>query len=284
VSFTSDRKFDSYFSFENQLQLINITSQKQSKAMSLQTSTHLTDEDWTCSSCEYEWHDLDTQCPCWMNEPRTRYDDSFIPLDSEALKNKTRSSSKESIQELDKLPYKTLGREQVMKIVFMQLGDKVGIPKDVVILIWQIMKQSEITDTNAVREYHLCSIYRISNHITSVSFERNHVLHPINRGIEWSIKWASTYNSHKITGLREEIHSHIQIIGEEDYLIEQVGDLGSEEPIWEPASRRTKIHYVNSYNDGVDNDYVTHEYDLWKSQDRSYHLQVSWHSTPYQVF
>jgi len=256
--------------------------------MSLQTSAQPTGTS-ICSSCSFEWHDLDSQCPCWMNNPRTRYDDSFIPLKSEPVKSKALVTA--TRHEPSKMSYGTLGREQVMKGVFMQLGDKAGLPKEVVILIWQSMKQSEIDDEDLVREYHLCSIYMISNHITSHTFERNHVLHPINRGIEWSIKWSGWCNAHKITKIREEMHSHIQIIGEEYYLVEHVGEQrvamaaveGEDgpveyvfEPVWASASRRTKIQYVNSCRGGGGGGggEVTQEYELWKLEDRSFQVQV----------
>jgi len=98
-----------------------------------------------------------------------------------------------------------LCKEQVIKGLYLAIGSKHNMPKDLLLIIYRLTK-----DDSEVREYHKDAVFRntIPNYAGSAHL-------PLGRGLEWAIKWEKN----KINKVR---HTQIQVFGERDYLLKRV--------------------------------------------------------------
>ena len=99
-----------------------------------------------------------------------------------------------------------LCKEQVIKGLYLAIGTKHQVPKDLLLIIYRLTK-----DDSSEREYHKDAIYRntIPNYAGSVHL-------PLRRGLEWAIKWDK--NIREKASHRQIRHTQIQVFGDRDYL------------------------------------------------------------------
>jgi len=100
-----------------------------------------------------------------------------------------------------------LCKEQVVKGLYLAIGSKHNVPKDLLLIIYRLAKK----DDSEVRQYHTDAIYRntIPNYAGSVHL-------PLRRGLEWAIKWDK--NIREKACHRQIRHTQIQVFGDRDYL------------------------------------------------------------------
>ena len=100
-----------------------------------------------------------------------------------------------------------LCEEQVIKGLYLAIGSKHLVPKDLLLIIYRLTK-----DDSAVREYHTDAIFHntITNYAGSAHL-------PLGRGLEWAIKW-SPHGQPQKDGHRQTRHTQIQVFGDRDYL------------------------------------------------------------------
>ena len=215
----------------------------------------------TCSACSKAW-DGRTQCPCWKDDAYEAYDsyDSY-----EAPRTDIICGPDRSIRD-----YYSLNKEQVRKGLFLQLGTKQGLPKELVISIYVALTKSESDDVDKVREYHTLNIDRDCPGSTGPR------IYPIGRGLEWLIK-SSTAAATRYAGVNREDNTHkcIEIIGTTGYLN---GIIGQSEvildgvkivtPMWGEANLQQKMLYLKtSPEDEIIADYEEYLYNHWYGLD-----------------
>jgi len=100
-----------------------------------------------------------------------------------------------------------LCKEQVVKGLYLAIGSKHNVPKDLLLIIYRLAKK----DDSEVRQYHTDAIYRntIPNYAGSAHL-------PLGRGLEWAIKWDK--NIREKASHRQIRHTQIQVFGDRDYL------------------------------------------------------------------
>jgi hypothetical protein len=100
-----------------------------------------------------------------------------------------------------------LCNEQVIKGLYLAIGSKHRVPKDLLLIIYHLSK-----DDSEVRQYHTDAIFynTIPNYAGSVHL-------PLKRGLEWAIKWAPHGQPQKASH-RQIRHTQIQVFGDRDYL------------------------------------------------------------------
>ena len=241
----------------------------------------------TCSGCSRVW-DGYAQCPCGLDEDQYQVDDPPEILDISGKVWKNIGTRKKEVWSLtpiedDPIDYLLLSREQIMKGIFLQLGTKKGLPKDIIIFIYNMMKKEMIMEEDKVRKYFMNTIYHVTllsqnNNIDTESSDFKTRI-PLNRGLEWAIKWDGTHNECcKITQRRIYLIEQINIIGEENYLHQIVGFNESHRgsfPIYAPASLKRKILYLNtSPKDEVLEDYDTYQEAVSFGNDFRIHIDV----------
>tara|TARA_B110000971_G_C20001182_1_gene496919 strand:- start:1294 stop:1875 length:582 start_codon:yes stop_codon:yes gene_type:complete len=103
-----------------------------------------------------------------------------------------------------------LCKEQVIKGLYLAIGSKHDLPKDLLLIIYHLTK-----DDSEVREYHTDAVFRntIPNYAGSVHL-------PLGRGLEWAIKWAPHGQPPKASH-RQIRHTQIQVFGDRDYLLKR---------------------------------------------------------------
>jgi len=137
-------------------------------------------------------------------------------------------------------------KEQVIKGLYLAIGSKHNVPKDLLLIIYRLTK-----DDSEVRQYHTDEIYRntIPNYAGSAHL-------PLGRGLEWAIKWEKD----KIKKVR---HTQIQVFGEKDYLltrsVDYVHDDHLPQHFFKRSHNKLKILYLNtSPMDEVLDDYLNY--------------------------
>ena len=146
----------------------------------------------------------------------------------------------------------SLGREQIVKGLYLAIGSQHQIPKDLLLIIYRLSK-----DDSSEREYHTDAIFR--NTIPNYSCNRPL---PLGRGIEWAIKWED-YKG-KFPSLphkgRTFLMTQLCIFGEKDYLLERVyGDYGDFQFYLKRSHTKLKLLYLNnSPADEVLDDYLNY--------------------------
>jgi hypothetical protein len=130
----------------------------------------------------------------------------------------------------------TLTLEQEKKKVFLQLGDKFGLNKDLVIFIYQVLNRSLLIEREKQMNFytnllssHLCKSKQGDIPIGDHLFSETNPLHyrfPIRRGNEWLIKsdkgikyeliWEGYYDK---LSAHHTICSQIEIFGKKDFLL-----------------------------------------------------------------
>jgi len=97
-----------------------------------------------------------------------------------------------------------LCKEQVIKGLYLAIGSKHNVPKDLLLIIYRLTK-----DDSEVRQYHMNKIYHnaIPNYMGSTKF-------PLNRGLEWAIKWEKDRR-------KKVLHCQIHVFGDRDYLLKR---------------------------------------------------------------
>ena len=149
-----------------------------------------------------------------------------------------------------------LNRDQILKGILLQIGDLNNIPKDILIYIYQLVK-----DDSEIRDYYTNIIYKETLLIDTTDDDFKTKI-PINRGIEWSIKW----NKNRV---RRHLHLKIKILGEAYYLFQDsLPDDGQIHyaifgHLLQKASKEIKFKYLNlspieeiieDYNEFITND------------------------------
>jgi len=155
----------------------------------------------TCSACSREW-DGNAQCPCWLDDAYEVWE-SPRPYTHETDTHETE-------------PYCILSKEQVRKGLFLQLGKKQGLPKELIISIYIALMKSENDDIDKVREYHTLNI---DGNLGTIGPR----IYPMNRGLEWLIKstrklFLPLNDIANICQRKSLIHKYIEIIGQTGYL------------------------------------------------------------------
>ena len=153
----------------------------------------------------------------------------------------------------------SLCKEQVIKGLYLSIGSKHQVPKDLLLIIYRLTK-----DDSEVRQYHTDEIYRntIPNYAGSAHL-------PLGRGLEWAIKWEKN----KINKVR---HTQIQVFGERDYLLKRVDyaaqpedDLPDFQHFFKRAHNKLKLLYLNtSPADEVLDDYLNYLESAWARPSR----------------
>ena len=165
--------------------------------------------------------------------------------------NKTNA---EQTQNTSKMGF--LCKEQVIKGLYLAIGSKHGVSKDLLLIIYRLTK-----DDSEVRQYHTDEIYRntIPNYAGSAHL-------PLGRGLEWAIKWEKD----KIKKVR---HTQIQVFGEKDYLltrsVDYVHDDHLPQHFFKRAHNKLKLLYLNtSPADEILDDYLNYLESAWARPSR----------------
>ena len=143
-----------------------------------------------------------------------------------------------------------LCKEQVIKGLYLAIGSKHLVPKDLLLIIYRLTK-----DDSAVREYHTDAIFHntITNYAGSAHL-------PLGRGLEWAIKWDK--NIHEKAGHRQTRHNQIKVFGDRDYLLERVDYVREDhllQHFFKRSHTRLKLLYLNtSPADEVLDDYLNY--------------------------
>ena len=152
-----------------------------------------------------------------------------------------------------------LCKEQVIKGLYLAIGSKHQVPKELLLIIYHLTK-----DDSEVREYHTDAIFHktIPNYAGSAHL-------PLGRGLEWAIKWEKN----KLKMVR---HTQIQVFGDRDYLLKRTeyprdasnylvsvfGDASAEPAythFYERSHNKLKLLYLNnSPADEVLDDYLNY--------------------------
>ena len=125
----------------------------------------------------------------------------------------------------------SLCREQVIKGLYLSIGSKHGVPKDLLLIIYRLAK-----DDSLERDYHTDAIYRntIPNYSCNGSL-------PLGGGLEWAIKWEKDES-----GQAEFRHTQICIFGEPNYLLNEAMMPNNMFQLFMiPAHNQLKIKYLN---------------------------------------
>jgi len=138
-----------------------------------------------------------------------------------------------------------LCKEQVIKGLYLAIGSKHNMPKDLLLIIYRLTK-----DDSEVRQYHTDAIFcnTIPNYAGSAHL-------PLGRGLEWAIKWEKN----KLKMVR---HTQIQVFGERDYLLKRVDYVREDhllQHFFKRSHNKLKILYLNtSPADEVLDDYLNY--------------------------
>ena len=138
-----------------------------------------------------------------------------------------------------------LCKEQVIKGLYLAIGSKHNVPKDLLLIIYRLTK-----DDSEVRQYHTDEIFHntIPNYAGSAHL-------PLGRGLEWAIKWEKD----KIKKVR---HTQIQVFGDRDYLwkrVEYVREDHLLQHFFKRSHTKLKLLYLNnSPADEVLDDYLNY--------------------------
>ena len=152
-----------------------------------------------------------------------------------------------------------LCKEQIVKGLYLAIGSKHNVPKDLLLIIYRLTK-----DDSEVREYHKDAVFRntIPNYMVPAHL-------PLGRGLEWAIKWRRCRQGHIFLGDRERsipnktMQTQIQVFGEEDYLLKRidyvVDGLPGFQHLFKRSHTKLKILYLNtSPMDEVLDDYLNY--------------------------
>ena len=138
-----------------------------------------------------------------------------------------------------------LCKEQVIKGLYLAIGSKHNMPKDLLLIIYRLTK-----DDSEVRQYHTDAIFHntIPNYAGSAHL-------PLGRGLEWAIKWEKN----KLKMVR---HTQIQVFGERDYLLKRVDYVREDhllQHFFKRSHNKLKLLYLNnSPADEVLDDYLNY--------------------------
>ena len=166
-----------------------------------------------------------------------------------------------------------LCKEQIVKGLYLAIGSKHNMPKDLLLIIYRLTK-----DDSEVRQYHTDEIYRntIPNYSSTSLFATGtgsalyttSTEFPLGRGLEWAIKWEKN----KIKKVR---HTQIQVFGEEDYLLKRVDYAAQPEDdlpgfqLFKRAHTKLKLLYLNtSPADEILDDYLNYLESAWARPSR----------------
>jgi hypothetical protein len=250
--------------------------------MTSQEEFYSGDELYTCGICSRVW-DGRAQCPCDI-DGHDEYNEAYEEyLDNLNGKNKVvldvsgkvwtesddGSWTLEPIQE-EKQKFSLLSKEQTMKGLFLQIGTESGLPKEIMIAIYNQLRLSIISDQDYVRKHNSHYIYHniLCPEMTPLyskewsSYFQSRC--PMNRGIEWAIKWEGQHfglnafgNRTKEVKARSYLMTQIKILGTESYLFTIVGINDMEgQLIYEPANKGQKMLYLQtSDEEEVQEDY-----------------------------
>jgi len=183
--------------------------------------------------------------------------------------NKTNA---EKTQNTSKMGF--LCKERVIKGLYLAIGSKHGVSKDLLLIIYRLTK-----DDSEVRQYHTDEIYRntIPNYSSTSLFATGtgsalyttSTEFPLGRGLEWAIKWRRCRQGHIFLGDGERtspnktMQAQIQVFGEKDYLltrsVDYVHDDHLPQHFFKRSHNKLKILYLNtSPMDEVLDDYLNY--------------------------
>ena len=160
-----------------------------------------------------------------------------------------------------------ISRRQEMKRVFIQLGNKTGLPIDLIIYLFRIIKSDRVEEELLCRRFHTNFIsFNIYEPLSSFGLEGmtfnperdtfssdNPYLYriPLQRDIEWIIKGERTHTHYLIgNGMsnylspRETLLLQIEMIGTEDFLLEEDISVRGRQ-YFESATLRNRINFIN---------------------------------------
>ena len=133
-----------------------------------------------------------------------------------------------------------LGREQVIKGLYLAIGSKHHVPKDLLLIIYRLTK-----DDSEVRDYHTDAIFRN----TIPNYSCNGPL-PEGRGLEWAIKWEDYKGKMSLPNKKRTfLLTQLRIFGDKDYLLERhhgYNNYGNYLPYLKRSSNQLKLKYLNT--------------------------------------
>ena len=146
-----------------------------------------------------------------------------------------------------------------LKKVFLQLGDKFGLNKDLVIFIYQVLNRELLRERKEQMNFytnllssHLCKTKQegpIGDHLFS-EINPLHYRFPIGRGNEWLIKSDKKIkDEHMYEGYYDKLSAHhticeqIEIFGKKDFLLKTSISEGVQ--IYEPFSTMERIKTIS---------------------------------------
>jgi len=160
-----------------------------------------------------------------------------------------------------------LSNRQEMKRVFLQLGNKTGLPIDLIIYLFQMIESIRKHDELLCRRFHTNFIsFNIYEPFSSFGLEgmtfyterdsyssENPYSYriPLDRNIEWIIKGEHIHTHYLIgNGMsnylshRETLLHQIEMIGTEDFLLEEDFSVRGRQ-YFESAPLRSRINFIN---------------------------------------
>ena len=141
-----------------------------------------------------------------------------------------------------------LHKEQITKGIFLQIGNKYNLPKEIIITIYRYFK-----DDSEIRKFYKNLIYNSVLNIDTNYINFNDYIH-LKDNTEWAIKW-------KRGEILREIHLKIKIFSENNYLFQDYSYLvdGILQISIKYANTKMKLKYLNeSPVEEIYNDYMNY--------------------------
>ena len=141
-----------------------------------------------------------------------------------------------------------LHKEQITKGIFLQIGNKYNLPKEIIITIYRYFK-----DDSEIRKFYKNLIYNSVLNIDTNYINFNDYIH-LKDNTELSIKW-------KRCEILREIHLKIKIFSENNYLFQDYSYLvdGILQISIKYANTKMKLKYLNeSPIEEIYNDYMNY--------------------------
>ena len=156
-----------------------------------------------------------------------------------------------------------LSREQENKKIFFQLGGNFGLPKELIIYIYQILMNSNKHDISMATNYHrnilsahLCCPNYIPTDITLTDSKNPFQYRlPIGKGNEWLIKSEENrvenimyYGYYNQLKSRDILHQQIKLYGETEFILKTTTI--DEREYYEPLMGMERIKFIDKI--GID--------------------------------
>ena len=178
-----------------------------------------------------------------------------------------------------------LSREEDKKLTYLRLGTKFNIPKEIILVIYNLNKKDEKKQLDLIRAFYQNIIlfhtlnpvdinyYKLIQNVTTLKNPHQY-LFPIGRGIEWPISNLKfkldqlLFTDDPIilnhTPIRNILLCQIKMMGDKDFLNIDTG-ININSPIYSEATLKHKITFMNHHTIvDIFNCYIN--YHEWKRQ------------------